>query len=75
MTYTGGEFSEQMLFRELVKMAKNEHIDVFEAYADLIDSMIQDKISYGFFSEGEDLVQLRRDLELRWPELRDKLEL
>ena len=29
MTYTSAEFSEQVLFGELAKMAKNEHIDVF----------------------------------------------
>lgn len=69
MTYTGAEFSQESLFQELVRLAKYEHVDLFEAYSELVDSLIQEKVSYGFFSEGEDLVQLRRDLELRWPEV------
>ena len=73
MIYTGAEFSSEDLFQELRKQVKRENVRSFDEYSDLVDSLIEEKKSYGFFSEEEDLVQLRRILELRWKEIEEEL--
>lgn len=73
MTYTGGEFSTDALFRELSKRAMLERIDIYEAYAELVDALIEEKKSYGFLSDEEDLQQIKRDLLARWPRLQNML--
>lgn len=73
MTYTGSEYSLETLFGELQKQVKNENVQSYEEYLDLVDNLIEEKKSYGFLSDEEDLEQLKHDLELRWPEVEDKL--
>ncbi|HEX8974019.1 MAG TPA: hypothetical protein VF817_00855 [Patescibacteria group bacterium] len=69
MTYTGAEYSIEQLFDELKKQVRTENVRDFEAYRDLVDNLIEEKKSYGFFADEEDLVQLKRDLEARWLEI------
>lgn len=69
MTYTGAEYSTSGLIRELKKQIKQEDVKSFDQYKDLVDALIEEKKSYGFFVEDEDLIQLRHDLEVRWSEL------
>lgn len=73
MTYTGSEYSLENLFGELQKQAKSENVQSYEEYVDLVDNLIEEKKSYGFLADEEDLEQIKHDLELRWPEIEDKL--
>ncbi len=69
MTFKGGEYSENALFRELKKRVELEDVFEFEQYVEMVDEIIQEKTGYGFFSAGEDLEQLRSNLESRWREI------
>ena len=73
MTYIGAEYSEDMLFNELRERVKNENIRSFDAYSEMIDEIVEEKKGYGFFSEDEDLVQLRHNLGRRWPQIEQNL--
>ena len=69
MTYTGAEYSLESLYHQLLSQARYEKIKSYEEYKELVDQMIEEKKSYGFFTEDEDTVQLKHDLELRWPDI------
>jgi hypothetical protein len=73
MTYTGSEFSLENLFSELRKQAKNENVQSYEEYIDLVDNIVEEKKSYGFLVDEEDLEQIKHDLELRWNEIERSL--
>jgi hypothetical protein len=73
MTYTGAEFSLENLFRELKKQSKNENVGSYEEYTELVDNLIEEKKSYGFLADEEDLEQIKHGLELRWPEIEKNL--
>ncbi|KKP97369.1 MAG: hypothetical protein US25_C0003G0014 [Candidatus Moranbacteria bacterium GW2011_GWE1_36_7] len=73
MTYTGGEYSLEDLFRQLEKQARSENVSNYEEYIDLVDNIIEEKKSYGFLVDEEDLEQFKHDLELRWPEIEKHL--
>jgi len=73
MTYTGGEFSMDALLRELSERAMLERIDIYDAYVELVDALIEEKKSYGFLAEGDDLEQVRYSLLSYWPEVKKKL--
>ncbi|EKD58895.1 MAG: hypothetical protein ACD_56C00035G0009 [uncultured bacterium] len=73
MTYTGAEYSSENLFHELLRQVRAEDVRSFDEYKDLIDVLIEEKKSYGFYSEDEDLEQLKRSLELRWNEIESLL--
>ncbi len=73
MTYTGGEYSTQSIFYELKDLAERENVRSFGEYKELIDALIEEKHSYGFFGDDEDLVQIIKDLESRWPEVEETL--
>ncbi len=74
MTYQGGEYSFKELLSELKKKAKGELIQSDYEYIDLINALIEEKKSEGYFSEDEDLEQLKSDLELMWPEVERYLQ-
>ena len=61
------------LSRELSQRAMLERIDIYEAYAELVDALIEEKKSYGFLSDEEDLQQIKRDLLMRWPRVQNML--
>lgn len=73
MTYTGAEYSLENLFLELKKQAKNENVQSYDEYTELVDNLIEEKKSYGFLSDEEDLEQIKRGLELRWHEIERSL--
>ena len=68
-TYQGAEFSIEDLFSELKETALREGVKTLEQYKDLIDELVEQKRIYGFFSDDEDINQIKKDLELRWPEI------
>ncbi len=69
MTYMGGEYSTESLLKELTQQVQKENVTTFEAYKDLVDSLIEEKKSFGFFVESEDLEQLKHNLESFWPRI------
>lgn len=69
MTYTGAEFSTEALLRELKRQVEDENIRSIEGYDDLIDLLVEEKKSYGFFTEDEDLEQLKNTLRAHWSEV------
>jgi hypothetical protein len=73
MTYTGGEYSLARLFEELKKQARNENVSSYSEYVDLVDNLIEEKKSYGFLADEEDLEQIRHGLESRWVEIEQNL--
>lgn len=73
MTYTGSEYSLENLFGELKKQAKNENVQSYDEYIDLVDNLIEEKKSYGFLADEEDLEQIKHGLELRWSEIEKNL--
>ncbi len=74
MVYKGGEYSFKELYNELKKKAKNEAIQSDYEYTELIDDLIEEKKNAGFFSEDEDLEQLKNDLILMWLEVEQHLQ-
>ena len=73
MIYTGAEYSLESLFQEVKKQVLDENVNNYDGYKDLIDLLVEEKKSYGFFAENEDIEQIKRDLELRWPEVEDAI--
>lgn len=73
MTYTGAEYSLENLFLELKKQAKNENVQSYDEYTELVDVLVEEKKSYGFLSDEEDLEQIKHGLELRWNEIEKNL--
>jgi len=69
MPYIGGEYSIQALLKELKQMVAIENVKSFDQYSELVDWILEEKKSYGFLADEEDLTQLRRDLELHWGEI------
>lgn len=68
-TYRGGEYSDSDLFGEVKEAAIRERITSLVQYRDLIDEIVEEKRIYGFFSDDEDLSQVKENLESRWPEV------
>lgn len=66
MVYEGGEYSTEDLFLELRRRVNDENIKSYDQYKDLVDLLVEEKKNYGFYSDDEDLEQLKRDLEVRW---------
>ncbi|HBP00604.1 MAG: hypothetical protein UX75_C0056G0004 [Candidatus Moranbacteria bacterium GW2011_GWE2_47_10] len=74
MTYQGGEFSISQLLEELKVRIKEEKVQTLADYEAIIDDLIEDKKRYGFFSENEDLQQVRANLKSSWPDMEKGLE-
>ncbi len=74
MVYQGGEYNFKELYDELKKKAGDEAIQSDYEYTELIDDLIEEKKIAGFFSEDEDLEQLKDDLILMWPEVERYLQ-
>lgn len=68
MTYAGGEFSIEDLLAEIKIAVDWEGIKDFDQYKDLVDQTVEEKRDHGFFSEDEDLAQIKESLLARWPE-------
>lgn len=63
----------KQLFEELKKRARNENVQSYDEYTELVDGLIEEKKSYGFLSDEEDLEQIKHGLELRWREIEKNL--
>lgn len=73
LIYNGAEYSNESLFGEIKEASERERINSSVQYKDLIDEIVEEKRIYGFFSDDEDLTQIKKDLELRWPEIEKTL--
>jgi hypothetical protein len=74
MIHQGEEYSFKDLYKEIKDKAKDEGIQSDYEYLDLIDKVLEEKKNQKFFSEGEDLEQLKDDLEAMWPEIESELQ-
>jgi len=74
LTYSGAEYSEESLFDEIKETAKRERISTLVQFRDLIDEIVEEKRIYGFFSDDENLTQVKKDLEARWEEMEKNLQ-
>lgn len=74
MTYQGAEYSFKELLNEIKKRARENALQSDYEYTDLVEEVIEEKKSEGFFSEDEDLEQLKDDLILMWPEVEQYLQ-
>lgn len=68
------EFSIEDLFKEIKEAAIRERINSLVQYRDLIDEIVEEKRIYGYFSDDEDTTQVKKDLEIMWPKLKDILD-
>ncbi|HCP08281.1 MAG TPA: hypothetical protein DIT25_00560 [Candidatus Moranbacteria bacterium] len=73
LTFEGGEYSEKDLFGEVREAATRERVSSIVQYRDLIDEIVEEKRIYGFFSDHEDIEQIKGDLEARWSEIEKDL--
>jgi hypothetical protein len=69
MVYQGGEYSFKELLGEIKTRAKESAVQSDYEYVDLVEEVVEEKKNEGFFSEDEDLEQLKNDLKLVWPEV------
>jgi len=74
MTYEGGEYSDNDIFAEVKEAAIREGVSTEVQYRDLIDEIVEEKRIYGFFSDDEDLSQIKEVLASRWPEVANGAE-
>lgn len=74
MVYTGSEISEEDLFHEVREIALRERISDISQYKEIIDEVVESKRLYGFFSEDEDLVQVKENLESRWKDIQGEIK-
>jgi len=68
-SYQGGEFSIEDMFKEIKETAEREGVKTIEQFKDLVDDLVEEKRIYGFFSDDEDIIQLKKDILARWPEM------
>ncbi|MEK7598616.1 MAG: hypothetical protein AAB487_02675 [Patescibacteria group bacterium] len=71
---TEAEYSVRDIFSEIRETALRERLSSFTQYRDLIDEIVEEKRIYGLFDDDEDTTQIKKDLELMWPETKDVLE-
>ena len=71
---TEAGYSVRDIFSEIKENALREGLGSFVQYRDLVDEMVEEKRIYGFFDDDEDTTQVKKDLELMWPEIKSLLE-
>lgn len=70
--YEGVEFSVTELADEVRETALREGVRSVIQFRDLIDEIVEEKRIYGFFSDDEDITQIKKNLEQMWPEISRK---
>lgn len=68
------EPSMESLLLELKKRARQEFILTPDAYEELVDELIYEKLEWGEFNDHEDYMALREDLVARWPDVLGYME-
>jgi hypothetical protein len=68
------EDSVQSLFQELRGRVRDEGADTYGEYKELVQEMLQEKLSEGVFDVNEDLQTIESDLEGRWSEIEATLD-
>ena len=63
------EDSTQELFSELRGRVRFEGIETYGEYRELVQELIQEKVSEGVFDINEDLPTIEMDLQGRWTEI------
>jgi len=73
MQYTIEPSIENLLL-ELKKRAMAELVTTEDAYEELVDDLIAEKIEWGEINENDDYNTLREDLIGRWPDVLEYVE-
>ncbi len=68
------EPSAENLILELKRRAKRELVTTKDAYEELVDDLIAEKLEWGEIHEDEDTVGLREDLIGRWEDVLEYVE-
>lgn len=68
------EPSTENLLLELKRRAKQELVMTEDAYEELVDELLAEKIEWGELDEDEDVQGLREDLIGRWPDVLEYVE-
>jgi len=68
------ELSTESLLLELKKRAKAELVTTEDAYEELVEELIYEKLEWGEFSNHENYIGLRENLVARWPEVLEYVE-
>lgn len=66
-------FDLDALFRSIVSRMEEESTFTHEAYNDLVDEMIEDKIDIGEIDPDDDVEEYKEQLRARWPEAEESL--
>ncbi len=69
MVFTGAEYPIEDLFEELKALAWQENISTLNDYKELVEYLIEERYSYGFFDDNDYLDQIIDNLAARWPEI------
>lgn len=68
------EPSVENLLRELKRRAKDELITTPDAYEELVDEILNEKIEWGEIEDSDDTPTMREDLIARWPDVEEYVE-
>lgn len=64
----------ESLLLELKKRARAELVMTGDAYEELVDELIYEKLEWGELSDDENYISLRENLVARWPEVLEYVE-
>lgn len=58
----------ETIFRALIVRMQDEGIFEHEAYDDLVDEILEEKLDAGELTTDDDIASMADDLKMRWPE-------
>jgi len=64
----------QELLLVLKHRARENAVFSYDAYADLVDEVVNERLGYGEFDTNEDIESLKDELLQRWPEVERYIE-
>lgn len=65
---SANESFAQNLYYSARERARQNGVESFDEYRDVVEDLMLESESYGKLDPSDDTVQIRRDLELMWPE-------
>lgn len=60
------EDSMKALFSEASRRARDEGVETYDEWRDLVQELLQEKINEGMFDINEDIPTAEKDLEMMW---------
>lgn len=59
----------QNLFEEVKERALHEGITSYDEWIDLVEDLVQDKLTDGELTKHDDLLTIQKDLEMMWADV------